>query len=65
MRANTGDILLFKSPHGAAQAQRLLTNSEYDHVGVVLRNKKNELFIFESSSDEGVGMTPWKHMITY
>lgn len=36
-----------------------------DHVAVVLRNKKNELFLYESSSFEGVGFTEWKHMIKY
>lgn len=33
--------MLFKSQHSAATVQRLFTDSEYDHVGVVLRNKKN------------------------
>ena len=32
---------------------------------MVLRNQKNEIFIFESTSQEGVGLTPWKHMIRY
>ena len=36
-----------------------------DHVGIVLRNAKNELFVYESTSTEGVGLTPWKHMIKY
>ena len=30
-----------------------------------MRNKKNEIFIFESSSDEGVGLTPWKHVVRF
>jgi hypothetical protein len=71
-RANTGDVLLFRSTHSAARAQQMLLNSEYgmqmlilDHVGVVLRNKKNELFIFESTSEGGVGMTPWKYVLKY
>lgn len=34
-------------------------------MGVILRNKKNELFVFESSSGEGVGLTPWKHIIKF
>ncbi len=28
-KANTGDIILFRSPHSAARAQRFITNSEY------------------------------------
>jgi hypothetical protein len=27
--ANTGDILLFRSEHGAAKVQQFITNSEY------------------------------------
>ena len=34
-------------------------------MAIVLRNKKNEIYLFESTSDEGVGLTPWKHMIKY
>jgi hypothetical protein len=41
-------MVLFKSQHSAAAIQRTFTNSEYgmpmgylDHVGIVLRNKKN------------------------
>jgi len=36
-----------------------------DHVAIVLRNMKNEIFLYESSSDTGVGFTPWKSMIRY
>lgn len=32
---------------------------------MVLRNKKNQLFIFESTSNDGVGLTTWKDMIRY
>lgn len=46
--ANSCDIILFKSQHSAAAVQRIFTDSEYgnfitylDHVGVILRNKKN------------------------
>lgn len=39
--------------------------SNLDHVGIVLRNKKNQLFIFESTSNDGVGLTTWKDMIRY
>ena len=49
--ANSGDIILFRSEHGAARVQQFITNSEYDHVAVILRNQNNELFMFESTSD--------------
>lgn len=58
-------MLLFKSQHSAATVQRVFTDSEYDHVGLVLRNKKNELFIYESTSDTGVGLTSWKQFVKY
>lgn len=43
----------------------MFTDSEYDHVGIVLRNSKNEIFVYESTSNEGVGLTPWKDMKKY
>ena len=45
--------------------QRVFTDSEYDHVGVVLRNRKNEIFIYESTSDSGVGLTKWNQFVKY
>ena len=44
----------------------VLFNHDFlDHVGIVLRNVKNEIYIYESTSTEGVGLTPWRHMIKY
>ena len=43
----------------------MFTDSEYDHVGIVLRNTKNQIYVYESTSTEGVGLTPWAHMIKY
>jgi hypothetical protein len=34
-------------------------------VGVVLRNRKNQLFIFESTSNDGVGLTSWRDMVRF
>ncbi len=54
---------LFSVPLLVASMVQFFSN--LDHVGVILRNKKNEIFIFESSSGEGVGLTPWKSVIKF
>ncbi len=35
--AETGDILLFYTRHIGAQIQRVLTNSDFDHVAMVVK----------------------------
>lgn len=46
--------------------QRLLTGSEYDHVGLVLRYKGAKVYIFEATGGgNGVGMFNWGMIITY
>lgn len=62
---NSGDILLFQSSHTYGKLQQFITFSDYDHIGIVLKNKKNEVVIFESSSSEGVSFMFWKQMIYY
>ncbi|VWU49958.1 PH domain-containing protein, putative [Hepatocystis sp. ex Piliocolobus tephrosceles] len=57
--ADTGDILLFRSKVMTAKIQRVLTRGEYDHIGMILRNDKNDLFILEALSNMGVILTPW------
>lgn len=36
-QAETGDILLFYTRHIGAQIQRVLTNSDFDHVAMVVK----------------------------
>lgn len=43
--ADTFDILLFKNRTMMSKVQRILTNSDYDHVAMVLKTSNNELFI--------------------
>jgi hypothetical protein len=38
--------------------QRFVTNSEYDHIGLVV-NFNGEVKIFESNADEGVNVYNW------
>ncbi|CAK93081.1 unnamed protein product (macronuclear) [Paramecium tetraurelia] len=58
-RAESLDLLLFKNKSIACQLQRLITNSEYDHVALLLRNNKNLLHVFEANSDDGVCIYTW------
>jgi hypothetical protein len=37
-----------------SKMQRFFTNSDYDHVAMILRTNSNEIFLFESSSNCGV-----------
>ena len=61
---NTGDIILFKGYETESKVQRILTTADYDHVGVLVRNKDG-LFLCESTGKEGVKSRPWGEFITY
>lgn len=39
--AETGDILLFHTKNTGAQIQRLITNSDFDHVAMIVKFRKN------------------------
>ncbi|SBT77542.1 conserved Plasmodium protein, unknown function [Plasmodium ovale] len=58
--ADTGDIVLFRSNHATAMLQRMITRGEYDHIGMILRNDKNNLFLLEALSNMGIILTPWE-----
>lgn len=61
----TGDILLFQGSHFFAGVQRFLTSSQYDHVGMVIRDPIYGILIFESNSASGVCLTPWDMLIKH
>lgn len=45
--AQTGDILIMKTKENSScSIQRLVTNSEYDHVSLVVRLENEEIQIF-------------------
>jgi hypothetical protein len=44
--AETGDILLFYTKNTGAQFQRWITNSDFDHVAMVVKFGKNDLMVF-------------------
>ena len=51
--AETGDILLFLTDHTSGKLQRFLTNSDYDHVAMVIR-LNGDLMVFEANHDVGM-----------
>ena len=61
---NTGDILLFKGHSTESHLQRIITSDDYDHVGVLIKNKEG-LNVYESTGSEGVKLRPWHEFITY
>lgn len=60
---DTFDILLFKNKTMMSKVQRILTNSDYDHVAMLLKTNSNEVFILESSSNLGVSVYTLKSLI--
>ena len=52
--ADHGDIMLFKSSSFGSFALRVASNSEYDHVGMIIRGKKGEVFLYECLGAGGV-----------
>jgi len=54
--AQTGDVLLFYTRHMGASIQRALTNSDFDHVAMVVRFRSYELMVFESNQATGVSL---------
>ena len=47
--ADTGDLLLFQGSSFATKVQRVITMSDYDHVGMVLRYSNGKIVVFEST----------------
>ena len=45
--------------------QRLVTQSEYDHVGMLFRGYKGQLQIVEAIRCKGVTLTYWQKFIEY
>ena len=64
LKANTGDILLFRGYAKESHLQRVFTNADYDHVAVLFRKNKI-LYVYESTGKDGVKLRPWSEFITY
>ena len=55
-RADTFDILLFKNRNLMSKVQRIFTNSDYDHVGMLLKTTSQDLFLLEATGNSGVAV---------
>ena len=60
-KADTGDILLFRGSHAGSKLTRAVTNSYFDHVGMVVRfeNDPNEVYFLEATGNMGVSLSRW------
>ena len=63
-KGNTGDIILFRGYAKESILQRLVTNADYDHVGILVK-KDGILQVYESTGKEGVKLRPWFEFLTY
>jgi hypothetical protein len=54
------DLLLFKGKNVSAKLQRSFTRSEYDHVALILRYSNGEIYLFEATGKDGVGLCSWQ-----
>lgn len=59
-QVDTGDILLFRSHAFMSKMQRVVTGSQYDHVGLLLRYSSGKIVVFESLNETGVGIVDWQ-----
>ena len=64
IKANTGDILLFRGYSKESHLQRVFTSADYDHVAVLLK-KNDDLYVYESTGKDGVKLRPWQEFIIY
>ena len=64
LEANSGDIILFKGYSNDSKFQRFLTGADYDHVGIMVKNKYG-LNLYESTGKDGAKLRPWEDFITY
>lgn len=63
--ADTGDLLLFKTAEFASQLQRFVTQSNYNHIAVVLRSSTGALKFIEATAQYGVDIIDWDTFVTY
>lgn len=63
--ADSGDILLFTGKHMGAKMTRRITNSEYDHVAMVLTFVEDDDVYLLQATSEGVHIMSWKDMRSF
>jgi hypothetical protein len=62
--ADTGDLLLFKSESAPSFLTRAFTNSQFDHVAMILKfeNEEDEIFLVEATGNYGVSLNKWGNL---
>ena len=53
---DTFDIILFKNKSIMSKVQRFFTNSDFDHVALLMKTVNNQLLMLESTSNSGVAI---------
>lgn len=56
---------MFRTNNTGAKIQRVLTNSDFDHVAMVVRFRQKEVMVFESNRLYGVSIYEWKQYIQF
>lgn len=67
-KADTGDILLFRSKQLLGpRITRTITNSNFDHVAMILKFEQEgkEVFVLDSTSGQGVAIQRWSTLRDY
>lgn len=63
--ADSGDILLFKGKKLGSKITRGITNSEFDHIGMVLKFEDDEEVYMLDATLAGVNITSWRQLWSY
>jgi len=63
--AATGDILLFRAKNITSKVQRFFTNSDYDHVALVVKFSSQRVGLFEVTGKDGVSLLFWDDFVSY
>jgi hypothetical protein len=63
--ADSGDILLFTGKTFSSKMTRKLTNSEYDHVAMVITFEEDADIHFLEATSQGVHIVSWREMSKY
>lgn len=60
-KADTGDLLLFRSTNGVSKITRGFTKSHFDHVAMILKfeTDPNEVYMIEATGNMGVALNRW------
>ena len=61
----TGDIILFTNKTLTSKMQRMVTGSQYDHIGMMIKYPKSgHIQIFESLTSSGVSKWNWDNFVS-